>query len=275
MPCPPEIILELTARCNHACPFCYCNWHEEGETVPEDLPTSAWRKIIRHCVDAGALVLQFSGGEPLLRKDIGTLVSYARELLPAGGLMLFTNGTLMTPRRFAFLKRKSVIVGTSLPCLATYGAMTGRGRGRERILESIRQAAKSKWAMSVRITGNRTNAFEAVETVLAAAEAGAGAVMVEPAMLCGRAANTPELALERGEWNEIRREVEKLKLPRRMKPNFCDELVCECRDMPRAMRARYGVKDFSCTCGTLFGAVGPDGRYRRCIHLKDALPFPC
>ena len=42
---PPHLTLELTAKCNYACPYCYCVWHESGKRPPRDRSTDQWKKI--------------------------------------------------------------------------------------------------------------------------------------------------------------------------------------------------------------------------------------
>ena len=89
---PPQIILEVTRRCNYRCPFCYCVWHENKGKLPRELDTAAWKEIIAEVSARDAKSLLFTGGEALLRSDIDELLSYARKLFPQGDIELFTNG---------------------------------------------------------------------------------------------------------------------------------------------------------------------------------------
>lgn len=40
---PHHMTLELTAKCNFRCPYCYCVWHERPELAKPELAAS-------HCV---------------------------------------------------------------------------------------------------------------------------------------------------------------------------------------------------------------------------------
>jgi radical SAM protein with 4Fe4S-binding SPASM domain len=61
----------------------------------KELSTQEVRSVFDQLVEAGCLHVTLTGGEPLMRKDIITLIDYARRI----GLFirLFTNATLITP----------------------------------------------------------------------------------------------------------------------------------------------------------------------------------
>jgi MoaA/NifB/PqqE/SkfB family radical SAM enzyme len=72
----PEIVhLEISDRCNLACPYCYV-----GQKEAKELSTGQWIQIIRKLSDAGVFQITFGGGEPTMRDDLIPLASYAREL---------------------------------------------------------------------------------------------------------------------------------------------------------------------------------------------------
>ena len=48
------------------------------ETIDE-LTTDEWRRVIREAAALGVLQIGFSGGEPLVRRDLADLVRAARE----------------------------------------------------------------------------------------------------------------------------------------------------------------------------------------------------
>lgn len=77
-PPPLSILLELTHRCPLACP--YCSNPLELASLREELDTAGWRSALDQAAAMGALQAHFSGGEPMLRKDLPMLVEHAREL---------------------------------------------------------------------------------------------------------------------------------------------------------------------------------------------------
>ncbi|MBU1178079.1 radical SAM protein [Patescibacteria group bacterium] len=81
------IVFDVTTQCNLDCAFCF------GPESGEDEPTNQEAKeIIKQVAASGADKIVFTGGEPLLRKDIFELVEYASQQ----GLytILHTNGLL-------------------------------------------------------------------------------------------------------------------------------------------------------------------------------------
>ena len=100
-PGPPLwLLLELTYRCPLHCVFCY-NPTEFARTGPE-LPTGDWLRVLREARALGAVQLGLSGGEPLEREDLQTLVAEAHRL--GYYINLITSGVGLTAPRIAALK---------------------------------------------------------------------------------------------------------------------------------------------------------------------------
>src|SRR5215472_167153 len=89
---PRLIFWELTKGCNLRCIHCRASATELSS--PDDLSTGTAKTIIDQIAEMSQPILVLSGGEPLFRKDIFELASYAtnRGLRAA----LATNGTLVT-----------------------------------------------------------------------------------------------------------------------------------------------------------------------------------
>ena len=86
----PHIVWEVTRRCNLRCRHC----HAFGGEPSKELSTEEARELIQKLKETGIKTLVFSGGEPLLRKDIFTLISDATE--KDFNIFIATNGTLIT-----------------------------------------------------------------------------------------------------------------------------------------------------------------------------------
>jgi len=95
---PYRLDLVLTYRCNIDCSHCYNQRRESPE-----LTTSQWKKVLKTLWDQGIPHVDFTGGEPTLRPDLGDLVEYAEDLGMITGLL--TNGVnLAEPAAVARLK---------------------------------------------------------------------------------------------------------------------------------------------------------------------------
>jgi MoaA/NifB/PqqE/SkfB family radical SAM enzyme len=65
----------VTGRCNQECPYCW----GPSSSMPE-VGTSEACAIVRKISEVGARRIVFTGGDPVLREDLGLLIRLAREL---------------------------------------------------------------------------------------------------------------------------------------------------------------------------------------------------
>ena len=264
---PRHVTLELTAKCNFRCPYCYCVWHEYPALAKPELDADGWRAILDKCAADGVDDILITGGEVLLRCDLFDILDYARRVLPKARLSLFTNASRLDETLIKKFKRRRVHLATSLQGLQTYGAMTGTRRSYKRLLSVVARASELKWPIAVSMTITKVNFGEAEDMFVAAALSGASTIQVGPVILGGRAATNQELMITRDEWEEVKRRIRAL--PDAQVPySFCDEFICHCRaDTPKPLLEKWGDKDGKpCPAGKSFGVVGPNGIYRTCLH---------
>lgn len=97
---PVTCIFAVTSRCQCSCPHC-CAAAEN--THSKEMSTRKALDLIDQVKALGALQIMFTGGEPLLRRDIFDLIAYANK----AGLLtrISTNGALLTRENVAELKR--------------------------------------------------------------------------------------------------------------------------------------------------------------------------
>ncbi|WP_205574628.1 pyrroloquinoline quinone biosynthesis protein PqqE [Indioceanicola profundi] len=74
---PLALLAELTHRCPLACP--YCSNPVEMARAGQELGTPGWRRVIDQAAALGVLQIHFSGGEPLVRRDLEELVSHSAK----------------------------------------------------------------------------------------------------------------------------------------------------------------------------------------------------
>ena len=75
---PLWLLAELTYRCPLQCP--YCSNPVEIAKYSRELDTEEWLRVLRQAREMGATQLGFSGGEPLVRRDLEELIAEARSL---------------------------------------------------------------------------------------------------------------------------------------------------------------------------------------------------
>jgi len=75
-PRPYALLAELTYRCPLHCPYCS---NPAQARINHELTTNEWKRIIREAAALGVLQIGFSGGEPLVRRDLAELIRAARE----------------------------------------------------------------------------------------------------------------------------------------------------------------------------------------------------
>ena len=89
---PSSVDINPTARCNLACPICWGPDHQ----IPDGLDTQQWSQIIHFFANRGTSGIIFTGGEPLLRKDLPELMSLSNKLKMK--VTLSTNALLLLKR---------------------------------------------------------------------------------------------------------------------------------------------------------------------------------
>ncbi|WP_199508851.1 MULTISPECIES: pyrroloquinoline quinone biosynthesis protein PqqE [unclassified Psychrobacter] len=97
---PLWLLAELTYRCPLQCP--YCSNPIDYARYKDELTTEEWCAVFDEARQLGAVQLGFSGGEPLVRQDLETLVAYAHQ--KGFYTNLITSGMGLTEARIASLK---------------------------------------------------------------------------------------------------------------------------------------------------------------------------
>ena len=74
---PLALLAELTHRCPLRCP--YCSNPLDLQRASAELDTATWRRVFAEAAALGVLQVHFSGGEPLVRRDLVELVGHATK----------------------------------------------------------------------------------------------------------------------------------------------------------------------------------------------------
>jgi len=158
----PVVVWNVTRRCNLKCVHCYSQ--SEDRDYGDELSSDEGRRLIGDLAEFGSPVVLFSGGEPLIRKDILELIRYA----VGKGLraVVSTNGTLITKPIAATLQEIGLsYVGISLDGLEeVHDAFRGVRGAFSRAMTAIDNCREAGLKVGLRFTINRRN-FEDIPGV--------------------------------------------------------------------------------------------------------------
>jgi radical SAM protein with 4Fe4S-binding SPASM domain len=203
----------LTEKCNLSCRHCYQSATVSEMTYEEicGAITEVRRTVqgwaVDHDIDVSPS-LHFTGGEPLVRQDLFSVLGYASGC--GFSVSLMTNGTLIdeaAARRIADAKVTDVQIsldGTE----AAHDSLRGRGAHR-RALDGVRSLVAAGVETNLNVTVTRRNMSQTGELVHVAEELGASGIAFSRLVPSGRGKGLMAEALTRDEtgrfYDELRR----------------------------------------------------------------------
>lgn len=176
------IIWIVTGKCNLACKHCYATPYR-GE---DELPTNTVVAVLREAADAGVGHVHFTGGEPLLRKDMLVILREAADLgLEAS---IFTNATLLNEGVARELSALGVKVFTSLdgPSKDIHELTRGEGSW-DALMRGVKVLREAGVPFHVNVSVSELDWRYVGEAIEKAIELGAESVSIIPAMPAGTA----------------------------------------------------------------------------------------
>ncbi len=151
----PVVVWNMTRRCNLKCVHCYAQAVDpDGQ---DEISTSQAKEIIDDLAAFGAPVMLFSGGEPLVRKDLVELASYATG--KGMRAVISTNGTLITKEKARELKDVGLsYVGISLDGTEeTHDKFRGVPGSYKKALQGVENCKAEGLKVGLRFTINKRN----------------------------------------------------------------------------------------------------------------------
>ncbi len=154
----PVVVWNVTRACNLKCVHCYAH-ATEGATSSE-LSTAEGKLLIDDLAAFGSPVMLFSGGEPLVRKDLPDLAAYAVE--KGMRAVISTNGTLIDRNTAKTLKQIGLsYVGISLDGLEPVNDHFRGVKGSfKKAMQGIHNCQEAGIKVGLRFTMNKRNVQE-------------------------------------------------------------------------------------------------------------------
>ncbi|GHF69544.1 pyrroloquinoline quinone biosynthesis protein E [Amycolatopsis bartoniae] len=165
---PFGLVAELTYRCPLAC--AYCSNPVELSRYRDELSTGQWQRVLAEAAGLGVLQCHFSGGEPLLRRDLADLVASAHDLGLYTNLVTSAVG-LSRPRaeqlHAAGLDHVQISLQADEPALSDRIAGTASFA---RKIEAARVVKELGWPLTLNVVLHRGNIGRIPEIVACAQE---------------------------------------------------------------------------------------------------------
>ena len=130
-----DLRISVTDKCNFRCPYCMPAeiFGEKYEFLPkaEILTFEEITRLARIFVELGVTKIRVTGGEPLLRRDLETLIAKLSQISGVQDLTLTTNGYLLADKAQSLKDAGLHRLTVSLDAIddQTFNRMSGRTHG--------------------------------------------------------------------------------------------------------------------------------------------------
>ncbi|HAL92935.1 MAG TPA: SynChlorMet cassette radical SAM/SPASM protein ScmE [Verrucomicrobia bacterium] len=153
---PRSLLLEITARCNLRCRYCY--FFNNPAMVYRDLPAEEWLKFFNELGSLGVMKLTLAGGEPFFREDLPALIEgIVRNRMR---FSMLSNGGLINDEIAAFMAGTGrcdyVQVSVDGSCAEVHDSCRGKGSF-DGAIRGIRTLQRHGIFVAVRLTIHRNN----------------------------------------------------------------------------------------------------------------------
>jgi AdoMet-dependent heme synthase len=262
---PLYIAWEITHQCNANCLHCYSN-SSPGMDVSHDLSTEEALSVIDQLAESGLLILAFSGGEPMLRRDWRELVRHA----VARGLSvnLGTNGssiTAQTAQELKDLNVHSITVSIDSHLAEVHDAFRRLPGLHNHAIRAVQRLVEAGVRVVVGFTPTKINWQHGRHVVELAYQLGADAVNLSEYVPAGR--GTIDLALSPAELRSVLEEWITL---REAYQGRMQVIWHDCRVgmlVPESEQRNY----VGCGAGRLIARICPDGTVTPCVFLPTSI----
>jgi len=285
---PFLVVWNYTWACNLRCKHCYASAGPKPR--PEELSTREALRVVRELADAGVTIIAFSGGEPLMRKDIYKVLELAKDY----GMYtaLATNGTLITKevaRKLKELDLFYVEISIDGANPETHDAFRGIPGAFERAMRGVKNCVEVGLWTQVAMTLTKMNVSELPALIDLCEEVGVKGITCFNFVPTGRGIFIVDNDLSPKEREEtLRLMLGEVLKGRKLQvvstaPQYArvalqveaalrsgKELIVPAHFWnPRFTKAVVGISEFigGCGAGRFYCAIDPDGTITPCVFM--------
>lgn len=196
---PSQIGLEITNKCNLKC--CHCI-NSSSTDNDNEMPFEKVKEIIDYMHSHGLVCLDYSGGEPLLHKDLVKMLDYGckNELNQS----IATNGLLLTQGAIDLLNRYHVTVRISYDGYDEPSYSRIRGKGLFAIvLNNIKRAISNGMEITLVTVLHSENVYDTKRYIESVADLGVKKLRLMPFVPIGRGAVSNLCMITPEQWKYI------------------------------------------------------------------------
>jgi radical SAM protein with 4Fe4S-binding SPASM domain len=193
---PGHPVWEVTGACNLRCIHCHAT---SGKAAPDELTTDEGKRLIDMlAAESEFRTLIYTGGEPLVRPDIFTLLRHSQKAGLAN--IIATNGTLIDEEMAFKLKEHGVVcnaISIDSADVATHDFVRNKQGAYELAMRAMEATKKAGILLQVNTTAMEYNMPHLAELIDFADKSGAGIMLMYQLVAVGRGEKIEKATLKK------------------------------------------------------------------------------
>ncbi|WP_456412600.1 radical SAM protein [Thiolapillus sp.] len=268
------IAINLTRRCNLACAHCYMDAETRDAGGDEELSTAEVKNLLDEIASRSSeTMVVLTGGEPLLRRDLETLVAHGSQL--GLSIVVGTNGVLLSEARVRTLKAAGALgVGISLDSLdpESHDSFRGCPGSWEKTLAGMDHCRQHALPFQVHFSVTEKNAHEVQPMIDFAQASGAHVLNIFFLVCTGRGESMSDISPARYEQVlkqlvEAQENTRDLIIRARCAPHY--KRVAYEHDPESPLTRAQGYEGGGCLAGIHYCRITPEGGVTACPYIPD------
>lgn len=268
------LAINLTRRCNLACAHCYMAAEARKSGDGDELTSAEVKALLEQVASrSDETMVVLTGGEPLLRRDLETLIAHGAQLGLA--MVVGTNGVLLSKPRAAELKEAGAMgVGISLDSLdpASHDGFRGCPGSWEKTLAGMDHCRAVGLPFQIHFSVTDHNAHEVPAMIDFARASGAHVLNIFFLVCTGRGESMSDISPAHYEQVleqlvEAQSRVDDLVIRARCAPHF--KRVAYQRDPESPLTRAQGYEGGGCLAGIHYCRITPQGSITACPYIPE------